>query len=649
MKSTNNLSRTLPHSSSFFGGASGIENRDRSENIQTKRVENVQEELDKVREESRISLESSWADVERLKLIGSALENELPALENELLDLQKMNWKPKRRNSTHSQASTTSNTFFDRIGASLFSISSTNSPSSGITTGSFPKEIDANIEAASSNDQDLDSTDDETDDAFVPFVSPEERRRMSRNISTEENKIIGDEDSWYENDDKLDCDTDTTAPSLLSQVERSRRDELRTELRRKEAAIETLERTTSLRAQMISELQSELDGLTIEAEREEKTMDYVTDALKQEIIENENNESELEQQVSQTKQNLCQMEDEEEVLKTELHLIKQEIENPDNKLDTYIFKLKEKTEKFDDVGYYYDTEATNMRLKTDDALQNLSDNIRKNLPQAKGGKLIREIYNQFSILQEKEEALSEILASRIYEQQQTKTQVQAISKLRDSLNSAITRSQYLGNTHMESLEGGRKKDSFEVSTLKTVENGVELQTKMLNSLCDMERKIEKKISLLSKIVNDNIPEEHHNAVDAFRDNRKKSKNELALSLDSNFVEGTEHTRQQEHYIKENLKNLETRISTKEEKVIERKDLIKAKEDLLPTLKEEQRNLVERIEKESKENIQTINVYQQELRKITDQVASKKRQIDSLSHLLREKQTEEVAILLDLQK
>merc|ERR1712238_74001 len=330
-------------------------------------------------------------------------------------------------------------------------------------------------------------------------------------------------------------------------------------------------------------------------EREEKTMDYVTDALKQEIIENE------------------------------------------------------KTEKFDDVGYYYDTEATNMRLKTDDALQNLSDNIRKNLPQAKGGKLIREIYNQFSILQEKEEALSEILASRIYEQQQTKTQVQAISKLRDSLNSAITRSQYLGNTHMESLEGGRKKDSFEVSTLKTVENGVELQTKMLNSLCDMERKIEKKISLLSKIVNDNILEEHHNAVDAFRDNRKKSKNELALSLDSNFVEGTEHTRQQEHYIKENLKTLETRISTKEEKVIERKDLIKAKEDLLPTLKEEQRNLVERIEKESKENIQTINVYQQELRKITDQVASKKRQIDSLSHLLREKQTEEVAILLDLQK
>jgi len=202
---------------------------------------------------------------------------------------------------------------------------------------------------------------------------------------------------------------------------------------------------------------------------------------------------------------------------------------------------------------------------------------------------------------------------------------------------------------MESLEGGRKKDSFEVSTLKTVENGVELQTKMLNSLCDMERKIEKKISLLSKIVNDNIPEEHHNAVDAFRDNKKKSKNELALSLDSNFVEGTEHTRQQEHYIKENLKNLETRISSKEEKVIERKDLIKAKEDLLPTLKEEQRNLVERIEKESKENIQTINVYQQELRKITDQVASKKRQIDSLSHLLREKQTEEVAILLDLQK
>merc|ERR1712238_544282 len=126
----------------------------------------------------------------------------------------------------------------------------------------------------------------------------------------------------------------------------------------------------------------------------------------------------------------------------------------------------------------------------------LSDNIRKNLPQAKGGKLIREIYNQFSILQENEEALSEILASRIYEQQQTKTQVQAISKLRDSLNSAITRSQYLDNTHMESLEGGRKIDSFEVSTLKTVENGVELQTKMLNSLCDMERKIEKKISLL---------------------------------------------------------------------------------------------------------------------------------------------------------
>ena len=40
-----------------------------------------------------------------------------------------------------------------------------------------------------------------------------------KKYNTDEIKITGDENSWYENDVKLDCDTDTTVPSVLSIVE----------------------------------------------------------------------------------------------------------------------------------------------------------------------------------------------------------------------------------------------------------------------------------------------------------------------------------------------------------------------------------------------------------------------------------------------
>ena len=56
-----------------------------------------------------------------------------------------------------------------------------------------------------------------------------------KKCNTDEIKITGDENSWYENDVKLDCDTDTTVPSLFSIVKWSIQDELGTELRRKEA------------------------------------------------------------------------------------------------------------------------------------------------------------------------------------------------------------------------------------------------------------------------------------------------------------------------------------------------------------------------------------------------------------------------------
>ena len=56
-----------------------------------------------------------------------------------------------------------------------------------------------------------------------------------KKCNTDEIIITGDENAWYENDVKLDCDTDTTVPSFFSIVKWSIQDELGTELRRKEA------------------------------------------------------------------------------------------------------------------------------------------------------------------------------------------------------------------------------------------------------------------------------------------------------------------------------------------------------------------------------------------------------------------------------
>lgn len=210
--------------------------------------------------------------------------------------------------------------------------------------------------------------------------------------------------------------------SQLASLEQDKRmmlEELETKLQGKEAAIETLERTTSLQDQTIKDLEAELERLKQLTEEEEQRASAEMDNMRDEIKDNEDKAIELEQKVAEAERTLMARREREGQLRDELNTMEENVRKVDAEAAETILDLEEKLAKSSASQARYEEQNREMKKSMDEALEALRKDLMEFLPDGSSDNLIQELMDQFAALREKEEQLGEVLVERMQERQET--------------------------------------------------------------------------------------------------------------------------------------------------------------------------------------------------------------------------------------
>ena len=210
-------------------------------------------------------------------------------------------------------------------------------------------------------------------------------------------------------------------------------DEMQAKLKEKETDIENMERTTSLQAQQISELQAELDQLREQAEEEEKKamVPDVSD-LRAEIEKNQAEAMALERQVSDAEYRLEARKEREQILTSALAQIMESIKSNEEDAAKQLEEMEEHFRKANASRAKYEEENRSMRQETDDILAKLRSDFYDTLSEGGDtGDTFANLMTEFQALREREEELGAVLVSRMQERGEVVNALEAIKEIRN--------------------------------------------------------------------------------------------------------------------------------------------------------------------------------------------------------------------------
>lgn len=571
------------------------------------------QELEDVRDQTKKALESSWAEVEQLRAEELKSTNRLAELEREWQARCNHNSQSEedsdvphlededKANRLHSKKNNLLTRVTRRMSADHLLRMSNQSFSSLLSNSSSIEDtLQSNHDLSSMSDDDDD--DDET--SFVPFVSNEERHRRrqsneSSNIPTESRSTANNgtiNRNQKKEEEIMMMGRDMKAQ--LDSLEHGKQltlEELQETLRGKEETMEALAQTTTAQAQTINQLQAELAQLQRQTELDESNAVADMDAIRQEIAKNEATSRQLEQQIQSLENTLDVRREEEHALQVELVELTQQVEISEKQSESYLQELQDKLDKTHKAKEEYQQQYDQMQEEKEETLARLD--VEPEIQE-----IIRK---QFCELQQHENALADILVTRMQERESI---IEALNRMeRLSSQFAMDAENPLLQTrlHFDSLLQ-QQENQEEKQYFPTMEDSKQTQrwTQSLDEAASVQQGIQEDLI--------------------------KAEEELKAQLVSlGFPPFDEND--------ENDEELDREIQ-------ELRQCTKNHEQTMQTLRTELAQLEKMTEDESRNSNKVIDKLQQEVNAIVQRVSEKDQLIVELTNSLQEKQCEEAKLL-----
>lgn len=571
------------------------------------------QELQDVQEQTKFALETSWAELERLSAEELTSSTKLAQLEVEWQSRRPRN--PAEEEETvipHLEEEEVARSFPKRnsLLTSAFrksSLSIKNFANSSVNTDSSSNSSDEELASSPPGAMNASSDEDDDDDddiSFVPFVTNEERQRRrqineSAILFCDSRMTFGSLTSAlsHENEEAI-LSLDTDMKAQLESMEKDKHmilEDLQETLRIKEESMSNMERTTTMQAQTINQLQAELAQLQRQTQLDESNAVADMDAIKQEIAKNEATCKQLELQIQKANQTLESRREEEHALQVELAELTHQVQTAEQQSQSHLQKLESKLERTTKAKEKYQARYNKMQKDTESILSelDLSSDLKK------------VFQRQFQKLQEQEDALADILVTRMQEREAIAQSLKRIEKMNSQVQKEI------GNRVLES------QDMFE-RFLKKQEELAEQDSPIVED--------SKQAALFRQKLNQTLAGQQQISQE-FESAEEELRKELVLL---GFAPPSD---EEDEKIEQEIQSL--RLSTRKY------------DETIEILRRQLVQLDHMTKEESRSSSEVINKFQQQINAIVLQVEEKDELIKTLTVTLQQKQNHEAALLADL--
>ena len=471
-------------------------------------------------------------------------------------------------------------------------------------------------------------------------------------------------------------------------------DEMQAKLKEKETDIENMERTTSLQAQQISELQAELDQLREQAEEEEKKamVPDVSD-LRAEIEKNQAEAMALERQVSDAEYRLEARKEREQILTSALAQIVESIKSNEEDAAKQLEEMEEHFRKANASRAKYEEENRSMRQETDDILAKLRADFYDTLSEGGDtGDAFANLMTEFQALREREEELGAVLVSRMQERGEVVNALEAIKEIRNRTDLGQKAAQEVMQKLISSLNSIKfdnkvlfsrfaKKDERTESMKKRHEDAIaslealgETQKETYASLGFIQTELAERLTLLdwNKEMGDVAgnasgtsftTSDGNGIVDTFEDAerihkeakarldtiRDEIRTNLIGSSDNESVHSkmTMATANSADDDEDEVFRLEEEISSKDEKIESLQATAKELTEQIASLKKELTGIEEMGERDKKKSVDAIERLQKRVQEAVVVSKEREKEISNLETTLQEKKVSEEALESEL--